>query len=261
MNIRTQKHFLDVISDKNELVIEANIEKILKKTIGLSSDLGVASALSFCNLYTYLLFGGYYSLDGKFYLEENGYNYYKENIVLGKADVYAMSDMLEMLLTKKGVENYSPTVFFNYDRIHQTYEPPIKKNKLCYARLQHVRYLHPVNLIIDKDEDKHFVYDTSTGLLLRLKNKHKIELINGKGSMDLEYPISNIFDAGSFDMGRSPKFLSSVSKMDFPSEQEFKEIIESDIQYFDENKDLLDDFRDDIIENVSMVSKIIRKKG
>ncbi len=259
MNIRTQKHFLDPNPDKKELNIENHLGQIMEKSAKLSQELNINDALSCCNLYSYLLFDGVFSQKRIFQLEERGSNYYPENIVLGKGDSFAISDMLEMFLTKREFENYSLTALLDYSDINVNYEPKITKCRMTYPAIQDALYHHSVNLIVDKEKNNHFVYDASSGLLLKVKNSKKLELINGKGNMLLSYPVSNIFDSGSFDMGRTPEFLKNISKKESPSRDLFIKTFEDDIKTFKQNQNLTKDFRDDIEENIIEICKSMRK--
>lgn len=259
MNVRKQTHFLFIDDDEETIKIESNMRKIIDKTAKLSSELKIDNPLSDCNLFSYLLFNGIYSGNEEFYLEECGSKYPEEMITTGIADSYAISDMLELFLTKTEVENYAMTAFLKYDKISQNYEPDIVKRKISYPKVKSGRYYHAVNLVVDKKSNAHFVYDASMSLLLRVKNNQTLQVINGKGNLGLSYPDSNVFGAGSFDMGKTPSFLREVNKMKYPTKEKFIEVFQRDIELFRQNEKLIKSFKDDIQENVNEISQLIKK--
>lgn len=259
MNIRTQRYFIEPYADKQELESERHLNKIIEKEVKLSQELNINDALSCCNLYTYLLFGGVFSEDGTFHLEERGNKYPAEMIMLGCGDSYAVSDMLEMFLTKMEFENYSPEVLLDYEKLKIDYEPKLIKHKISYPMIQGALYHHPVNLVLNKDNNSHFVYDASLSALLSVKNNKKLQLVNGKGSMNLSYPLSNVFDSGTFDMKETPNFLTLVSKMKGVSKEVFIQTFEENINTFKKNKNLIREFKDDIESDVLGVCKSMKK--
>lgn len=259
MNIRTQKHFLNPYPDKKELNIENHLGQITEKYVKLSKELNINKALSYCNLYSYLLFDGIFSKNGVFQIEVRGNRYPVEMIGLGFGDAFSISDLLEMLLTKREFENYSPTAILDYDKIRVDFEPRIIKRKISYPMVQGVSYGHPVNLVVDRKNNNHFVYDASLSSLFKVNNSKKLQLINGKGNMKLSYPTSNIFDSGSFDMEETPKFLNEISKMKSISREEFIETFKDDIKTFEQNQNVIKVFRDDIEENIIGICKSIEK--
>lgn len=254
MNLRTQKKFIDSYANKDALEVKNNLNQIVEKIAKLSQELNIDDALSSCNLYSYLLFNGILSVDGKFTIERYGNHYKVENIILGLGDSCSVSKMLEMLLTKREFENYSPVALLRPNKIDTNCELNIQKIKVSYPTLQNVYYYHPVNLVIDRHNNNQFVYDTSLGLLMYVKNSKRLQLINGYGSMELSYQTSNIFDKS-----RTSEFFSMVSMLKKPSKKEFIETFNNDLELFDKNSALIDDFKDDIKENITGICKRIRK--
>jgi hypothetical protein len=245
---------MSMIEDDHDLREERNLNEIIQKSSDLSIELGINDPLQLCNLYSYLLFNGILSNKKDFHLIERERCYHAEDIILGQGDDFAVSDMLEFLLTKREFENYSPVVILDYNNIKYKDESNIPKSKISYPRKNNTLYKHAVNLVIDKEKNRHFVYDTSLGLLLRVKSANWLEVINGSGKMKLEYPLSNMFYL-DLDSIETLQLISKISKLSHPSSSEFKESCERDLEMFKQNEPLIKCFRDDIEQNISQICK------
>lgn len=257
MNNKKQNVFLNANEIKQRNFINKNLGLIVDKTIKLSDELKLEQPLSFCNLYSYLLYNGFYS-DDKNFTKQNFGELPASSICLGVGDEYAICDMLELLLTKKEIQNYSFLGNFNPSNI--TLNPTFDVNKKEVKMPIKKSYeLEPLNLIIP-NKTMHFIYDASLMTVLRVINNKEINLVTGEGKMYLNYPNSNIFGDMKQDNGKSAKLFFKISKVPSIKRKLCVSLFEEDLIKFKDSDSLINDFYSDIKDNINAVCKCLKKE-
>ncbi len=250
--------------------IDDKCYEIFKKIILLADKLNVNSALSLCNLYSYLLYTGNLSIDKKFVLTDkqilsNG----ALNIALGYGCCRNINDGLRRLLCLSDVENHKLVTSFNENAILITYDPifnnPIKdvndfKLTIMYLLKSLKNYdkslTHSLSLVIDGDE--YFCYDATWDLILKLnETATALKVVNGKGLMNIMFPRCNFKDSYSTDKTR--KYLKSIKTKNNCDLKKYKNTFDTDLIKFKDNSSLIKDFHDEIKENIESICKSLKK--
>lgn len=256
MNNRKQNVFLNANEIKQRNYINKNLDEMVDKTVNLSDELKLEETLSFCNLYSYLLYNGYFSYDKNF-TKQNFGELPASSICLGTGDEYAISDMLELFLTKKEIQNYS--FLANYSPSKITINPIFDVNKKEVNMPGKGNYrLEPLNLIIPS-KTEHFIYDPSLMAVLRVLNNREITLVNGEGKMYLNYPDSNIFGDMKQDNGKSNKLFYKTSKIPSCKRKLCIQLFEDDLIKFKDANSLIENFYTDIHPNIENVCKVLKR--
>lgn len=242
---------------------------LLQKTTFLANELNLKNSLEFSNLFTYLLWNGYFSKNK--YLE---YNMNNKNIIEGleafdiingKGVCLNFSSMLKDFLNISGFQ--SVTLINNFDKNAKTnYIPKAKKNvaknkvntktfNMLTTPLSNKIGNHVFNLILENN--KFYIYDSTNFLLLELKNVNTAKVINGRGRFVLKPYYSyylNCFD-------NENKILNQFNHTnDFNSPYNRGDYIytwEKCIELFKANEYLFRDYYISSKKNIDAISKYL----
>lgn len=260
------KEYLDENFNSEQLYNE-----IINRCYILAQELNLKSSLEYANLFSYMLWNGYFSKDKK--LEFNNYDRaliegaFSYDIANGKGVCLNFSTMLSDFLNKT---NYSSAVLANkIDKIKRNYEVKIDraiyKDKNIFKKIDKkmlAKFLtlipnnipnHAFNLICDKD--KMYVYDATNFLIFDVKDKSMANAVGLDGKAKISPYFSYLLNDSEKSILTLDKFhlINDHSKLNVPN---FGDIINKDVKYFDDNKSLLNDFYDDIKGNVDLLADI-----
>ena len=264
----------------NELNIANQEYKIiLQKTKQLAQELNLQNSLEIANLYTYLLYNGYFSKNHSLsYGTGNNDSIEKHfalDIMNGSGVCLNFGDMLTDFINEF---DYSAANLINkYDAIvnmDNIQEPALKTESMSLKKnflhkiltpFQNITGNHLFTLI--KENDKIYIYDATNFIILDIKDRFNCDNICGNGSCKIKpyYSHSN---------NNSDKALKTLQYLNmgtsFTSPYDKKKFIctwEVCHEKFSNNSLLLNCFYDEIksnIENINanlpIIKKIIRER-
>lgn len=277
LNNKTNKKIK--LIEQNTNTVE-NYKEILKNTKELALELKLSNSLEICNLYTYLLWNGYFSKDKE--LKYQTYDrlllpgMYSRDIMNGIGVCLNFSDMLADFINE--FDCYSSASLMNkmnkgFERHYKVdIERKIVPEKF-YRKLK--SYLikpitkktgnHAYNLICEKG--KIYIYDSTNLCISKLNNKFESSLLAGNGTSDIKPYLSYWIN----NSDKSIKTLDLIhTTQEFVSPYTHKNFIkawEECLELFKQNISLLADFHDEINSNIinicndNVIAKELIKKS
>lgn len=275
--IEKQRLFSSAICDSRKNMIEENLEvkkeilsyykKVLETAKKLALELKLDNTLELCNLYTYLLWNGYFSKDKKltYKVEDriNIYSSYSSDIMNGFGVCLNFSDMLTDFINEF---DYSASTLVNYmDKSCKIDKSSIKRNKVdskekskiinaLISAITKKTGNHAFNLI--NENGKLYIYDSTNIALSKIINKEKVNLLSGTGEILLKPYFSYVLNTSdksveTLDLLHTTKeIISPYTRSKFSIEWQFC------LELFDNNKNLLDNFYDDVRSNILKIVKV-----
>lgn len=224
-------------------------EKIIQKAAKLNKELKIDSSLQSCNLFSYLLWNGYFSKDKTFrYQDFDIINERAKNVMLGYGCCRNIASLLSYYLYENNIQTEKIYTYFNPKRISITDEPKINRKVILEkSEEKEKKVFHVSNLV--KDDEKCYVYDATNLCISRLKND-KIKMINGRGCQNINFDL--------LMSQRNVEKYKELSKKTYIKKEEFIKQFEDDIIFFKENENLLDAFYSDINEEIINVGNKIK---
>lgn len=246
--------------------LEEQYKSILTKTKELAHELKLDAALELCNLYTYLLWNGYFSKN-----HELKFQVQQRNLILGHFPFDIMNgigvclNFSEMLTDFINQFDYSSaTVVNNVDtNFKRNYMPSIdrKQTKMdiknfllsnLFKPLSKRTGNHAFNLI--NENGNLYIYDATNLSSFVIKDKFNCSILCGEGHAKM-YPLF------SYVISRTEKSKASLDVLneavdfkDFLSRKEFICTWEENMEKFNANKVLLNDFYAAIHEFVAYIA-------
>lgn len=244
-------------------------KKILEITKLLSKELNLNNSLEISNLYTYLLWNGYFSKD-KFLKHQNKGRIvipgmYSEDIMSGIGTCLNFSDMLTDFLNEFEFSsatlinisdqnancNYDVKIERNRSKIHKK-----KQNKLTFNYINLYKKIigtHAFNLI--KENDRFYIYDTTQLSAFKIKNKKKATIISGSGYAYLKPYTSYAYNFTQKAINVLNEF-NNLKKFESPYDDiDFIETWEKCLELVSNNINLLNDFYNEIQSDILKIYK------
>lgn len=243
---------------------------IVKQTSGLYKDLKINDPYAIAIMFEYMLWQGYFSLDGKYKYDANNLARHMglmgADIMTGKGVCINNAAMLRDILNASLYEAYLCGCSFPVEIDND--KPDIERK---------AKQLSSIEMFIKK------IYSQKSSN----KPKHAITLINNNGNWFLSDPTNllfleyhNFLEANFIGNDKKiildPQYIiqtSSISNSHFkdvclnsyqannmhPSQKELLEYSKKIITLAQDNKDILDDFHDVNYDNIEMVARTLKK--
>lgn len=245
--------------------ISKHYKEILENTKNIANELGFKNSLELCILYTYLLWNGYFSKDRELKYQIKGANriagMYSYDIMNGSGVCLNFSDMLTDFIN---MFDYSAaTLASQLNDYERSYEIKINRtlgdfkepfiSKLLNKTVKGVN--HSFNLI--NEDNKLYIYDATNLFIAKLKNTKEAIIIPGLGKFNI-----NPYFSYSLNLNQKSKevldLLLENEILDSPyNEQDFIAISNKCIELLNSNKSLLNDFYNEIVNNILNIVKTI----
>ena len=247
---------------------QENYKEILKECRKLALTLKLENSLEIANLYTYLLWNGYFSEDKKLTYQRNDRlnipGLYSYDIINGKGVCLNFSDMLSDYINE--FEEYGAATLINTlgKDFKRNYKVEILRNSIKKTIPQKLiaqllnPYIkrtgnHTYNLI--RENDNLYIYDSTNLSILDIINNKKALFVNGKGKSEIKPYLSYFLNPTEKSI-KTLDLLQTTSE--FSSAYNINDFILSwdyCLDLFQRNKYVLDDFYSQIEKNINNISK------
>lgn len=263
------------ITEINKLkLIDDNYKNILSKTKLLSEELNLKNSLEIANLYTYLLWNGYFSKDFELKFQSFKRNminaHYSFDIMSGIGVCLNFSDMLTDLIN---LYDYSAASVINKFDVKQKryYVPDIERkiakvnigNKIkasIFKPLANMTGNHAFTLIVDKE--KMYIYDPTNFMIFNIDSRFKCTNICGTRGCELK-PIFSHFINNSEKANFALGALNLNNSYESPyTRKDFIFTFENCVDTLNDKKSLLNSFHQEILNNIKVIdenSKDVKK--
>lgn len=261
-------------------LIEKNYNKILKSYKDLVDELKLTSSLDIANLFSILLWNGYFSENKKFVYGIGNRMMEEKNlqslIMQGHGACFENSRMLNDFIKKCNKRSSMIMCYMDGEntKINRPKEVKIKYDKTAQS-LRHKKkhslkgfledFLvknysgnHIINII--EDNDKLIFYDVTNNCILSILDDETLKLINGEGKYTI-FPFTASQLLGPFtDFDCLIKLLGNEELSATLTEEEFKEQFKKIHSMFLENTQLADDIYTDIHKNIENINQEVGEK-
>lgn len=238
-------------------------ERIIDNFIKLSDEMHMSSSLELSNLYTYMLWNGYFSRDkGMKYgnvRQLPGIKGLAHEIMNGKGTCLNVSTMLTDILNKAG---YDSAVLISYGNgLLKGYHPKIDIAKadipdgfkLQLNILSKLCGNHAVSLV--GDENGMYIYDPQNISIFGLIDKETAETYNGRFRLNIKPFASFYLNDKEDNCVALTRFLTSNNYCLPCDRREYKDTWERQLEKIDVNNYLLRAFHSDIRINIDRVNE------
>jgi len=245
---------------------------IFDKCVLLTKKLGIDNPLDIANLYTALIWNGYFSVNKKYNFDDYSNllritSFYEFDIIFGKGNCLSNSFFISKLLNKHGIKSFpihnliNDSKIENYSFDFYFLTPP--KNYIVYDSKENIdifrwyiqkRLGNHVNVFID--EEKKFIYDPTNIAMYKVLNKDKAELVTGTGTIDLKLLSSYIFANNDEEKEFLNKFIN-YEKFDCYTSFDFRKSYSKIKEIFLFEEDLLNEFRIEIYDDLLFIESDI----
>ena len=261
-------------SKKNREILSTALksyDSILNKTVELSREFNFDNSLDISNLYSYLLWEGYYSKD-----RINTYSMTGRNVIFGafSFDIFSglgvclnYSDMHTDLLNKCGYPSCLIINKVDGKNFKKFYIPNISQNKND-TKLMDIGgvFLSPlINKIgnhaftLVYENGKFYIYDVTNSTIFKLDGKYDAENIVGTGHSDLNPMMSFALNFDKERIDTLDKFMVMDETDDLYKRSDFVTRFENNVEMFKDNERLFEEFREDIKDDVVRIDNEVKK--
>lgn len=248
---------------------------LLDKTKRLALELGLTNSLEISNLFSYLLWNGYFSKTKSnicTHKDNKGiYGLRYIDIIEGKCTQVSNSEMLKDLLNSC---DFAATDLFNTisnkDKFDIVYKVPIERQIAETSSMDKMKLfiLSPFvkaftkkmgnsSFVLIREDDKVYIYDPTILSIFEVNDSFNANLINGSGTTQLHPYMSFPYFK---DMTREMIAIDGLFELDDLSSpynrEDFIFTSNGNIESFNNNIHLLDDFYADIDVERRKISKI-----
>jgi len=273
--IKLMKEKNNLVKQNDYGISELFYPHLLLQMKNLADELKLSRTLELSNMFTYLLWNGY--------LSKNKTNIYKiENrkeidaflfadIVDGASVCINHADMLKDFLI---FCNHNAAMLLNLItiRIDPFYEPDIDRNFakiLLSTRLRGIT-LTPIQRLLGnhaftliEENEKLYIYDATNLIFCAIDDINTAYVIHGFGDFNLKPYYSYLYANTDKEVATLDKLLTSKNFYTPYHDEEFINITEQNIQLLNNNLSLLNDFHDEIkndLINISNATTKIKKR-
>lgn len=238
---------------------------LIEKLLSLAQMLDLKNSLELSNLYSYLLWNGYFSNTKQHYyfqrLTRPSIDKLPFEIMNGEGVCINYSIMLKDILNQAGF--ISAVILNNMPKkLKSTYRPSIKRSYqksslLTKARIELLKLLldpnanHAANLIYDQKGV--YIYDSTNLWTLTLKNPEKASLLAGNGQITLDLMGSY---CSSFSNLEKAAILNLYQKSSFQTPYDQEKYIatwEKNLLLFEQNQDILEKYYQTTKPNIETI--------
>ncbi|HIT22287.1 MAG TPA: hypothetical protein IAB56_04910 [Candidatus Scybalousia intestinigallinarum] len=254
---------------QEEIALFQNVLENYKK---LAEELHLESTLEKCNLFSYLLWNGYFSYNKEHFYDLNDRHpiigMYFLDIIFGRGVCLNYADALNRYLQVCGIESDPLICKVNsFKRQDLEYSPTItrnsKKAKISFSNtiLSRLTFLvekfgnHAITLV--KDHDHYFAYDPTNLIVLNIDDDKTSSLVTGPFQFDLKFFTSFLItnDSGQlYNEMLSHPVIQGVSKDIVISS------FENTLSIVSENRQLLDSAYDNIQPTLEKITQTCIEK-
>lgn len=256
----------EISSNNRDLYHQAfeNYDSLLQKTIELGRELKLTNSLALSNLYTFLLWKGYFSLykEHKYSINDRKIlidGFFTE-IIEGMGVCLNYSAMLNDLLIEA---NFSSTMIINkankMERDYTPLERNIEKSKIFnYLRMNIIQLAfknisnHACTLI--KENNQFYIYDATNLAIFQLDSARIATMIAGKGNISLDPYMSYFFATTEAEKNLINDLCNQKSFSCPYSRKDFIFTWENNLELFQENMNLIEDFYIDIHTHLEQIA-------
>lgn len=248
-------------------VAKENYNEIIIKCNELAKELNLNSTLELSILFSYMLYSGYFSINGvhKYQIEgrANILSAFAFDIFRGGGVCLNYSDMLTDIITANG---YDAATILNFvdSKTKSRYTPDIKRQEVSPKLFTKVfmSIVHPASkkmgnhactLIIDRD--KPYIFDSTNLMMFECVDNKKAVNSVGEGHLNLKPYIS-------YMLAKNVPNYNAIEKLcltsDYTSPYTGRDFIfnfENCVHYFNENQRIFTDFHEDIMGNITEIVK------
>lgn len=239
---------------------------IISNLSKLARELKIDNSLEASNLFTFLLWNGYFSFNKRnlYQVEKRNTSlrYYAFDIMRGIGVCLNHSEMLKDFLNNYG---YKSSIMINLvdKKAAASYKPDIVRNAVDLKKITLVENFlltpfikkignHAFNLI--SDDGKIYIYDSTNFLLLKVNDYCSANVINGTGIFKLSPYFSQSLILSQSEQDAMDQLFLGKKIITPYDEKEYISSWEKDIEVFNSNIVLIDDFYDDSINDISLVA-------
>lgn len=273
--IANRLHFEIQENRSNYSEVMYNYSIILQNMSNLGKELNISNSLELCILYSYLLWHGYLSKNKEYKFSSNNRKLitglFFADIMDGRGVCLDNSEMLKDFLNLCEyncvmLENrYNLFTKLNYKiniNTESEEEVNIKIIQIIESICKSVQANHVFNLI--EDNDGFYIFDSTNLLLQGIINMYSSKLINGEGRFKLFPYKSYMLCASHSEIELLDKFIRNPVYISPYQNSDLIAVSEVLLQLLNCSKSLLEDFYNEIIPNINIISeetdKIIRQK-
>lgn len=247
-------------------ITECFYPELLNKMKQLAGELGLNNSLELSNLYTYLMWNGYLSKSKSNIYKTEGRKLirglYFADLMDGIGVCLNHSDMLTDFLNVCGYESavinnyFGKDVEFNYrlDIERKTAKDSLKRKILYLFVASIIKKIgnHAFSLVVDKE--KLYIYDSTNFMLLEVVDPFTAKTINGTGTFELHPYFSFMYAIDDKEIQAMHKLFEMRDLSSPYSRKDFIYTGEANIELFNHNIELLDDFYDDVRPSIVSIS-------
>lgn len=248
----------------------SHYKNIINSTIELSSYFTITNSLELSNLYTYLLWNGYYSYNKKNYYSMNGrkviLGLYSYDIFLSKGVCLNYADMLADLLNEYG---FSSAVFLNKSNnstFAVKYKPKFEANIIKPNIITTLTSFF-TNPIINRlgnhaytlieDNNNYYIYDPTNITIFNIIDQFNARNVNGLGNSDINPFISYGVNIDNRRIDLLDRFMLNTEFNPIYDKDFFNNMFDSMSLDFMFNTSLFDEFYNDIQSDIIYIKKRI----
>lgn len=252
---------------ENKFKTQEDYNTILEKTFNLSKELNIDSSLRNSNLFSYLLWNGFFSKDKKLVFQSSDrgliHGVFSYDIVNGIGVCLNFSSMLTDYLNLSGyssatlinhIEGKKPDYEINIERQMGKENFKTKSLSFLLKPVSKKIFNHAFNLI--DDNNKLYIYDATNFLIFDIENKFLANALDADITSKLNPYLSYMLNSEE----KSTKVLDKLNLIEGISScgiQNFEFLLNNDIAFFKDNDALLNDFYDDVRPNIAQIAKVI----
>lgn len=262
---------------KKQTVYQEEIDlfrNVLENYKKLAEELHLESTLEKCNLFSYLLWNGYFSYNKEHFYDLNDRHpiigMYFLDIIFGRGVCLNYADALNRYLQVCGIESAPLICKVNsFKRQDLEYSPTItrnsKKAKISFSNtiLSRLTFLvekfgnHAITLV--KDHDHYFAYDPTNLIVLNIDDDKTSSIVTGPFQYDLKFFTSFLI---TNDSGQLYNEMLSHPVIQGVSKEQVISSFENTLSIVSENRQLLDSAYDNIQPTLEKITQecVLKKK-
>lgn len=249
--------------------------RVLDKANLLAQELKLSSSLEYANLFTFLLWNGYFSEKKSFtyqsYSRSNNVALYPFDIMRGIGVCINFSMMLTDYLNKTNysaavLDNFfipSITIDYSYSVEQNAVEDKTNRKLILFLLSEIIKRMgnHDVTLI--DENGKLYIYDATNLCIFEIIDCYHAHIISGNGEMEIKPFISYAMSSSEKERDLLEKLISGEYTTVPYDATSFRNISEGNKSWFLDNMTLIEDFYSDVhsdIVGIASELKRVRKK-
>jgi len=240
---------------------------ILDNWIKLSSELKLTNSLELSNLFTYLLWNGYFSktkvhtyqIEGRTLLD----GFFALDIMNGNGVCLNYSDMLKDFLIRSGI-NSSVIINYSSGAIRDNNALKLIKRNVNQAKLYtKVGFMFLARLIkktgnhactLIEENGKIYIYDPTNLLCAKIDDYETASIIDGTGSIKLKPYFSFCFANSDIEKNTLEKLFDNSSLVSPYNKEDINLAWNNCVALFESNRHLIEDCYDETRSDIEKIS-------